>query len=411
MLTDTAIRALKPGAKEFKKSDTGGLHLLIKPSGAKLWRLAYRFDKKQKTLVGGRYPFVGLADARAWRDSAKGQLAQGIDPREARLAEEEEARTASEYTFEKMARAWLKNIRPQWSERYAGLVTGRFEHDIFPEIGEIPIADIDGPTLRAALKKMEDRGAIEFARRMRAHCGCVFRFAVADGKATHDPSAGIAEAQPKPKPKKHYARIKALGMPVFYSRLAKDGGHELTHLALRWTMLTIVRTQETRYALKDELEGIGGATPQWRISPERMKMSNEHIVPLSRQAVALLPRILELSGDSKWLFPMPGSKKGVISENRMLDCLYRLGYKGTATVHGFRGLASTVLNEETRMDESGEAVRRWDADWIERQLAHVEQDEVRGAYNAAEWIGPRRRMLQWWADWLDAQEASGLKLA
>lgn len=410
MLTDTAIRALKPRAKEFKKSDSGGLHLLVKPSGAKLWRLAYRFGDKQKTLVGGQYPLVGLADARAWRDGAKAQLAQGLDPREVQLAKEEEARAASEDTFENLARAWLKNIRPQWSERYADLVTGRFENDLFPEIGELPITDVDGPKLRAALKKVEDRGAIEFARRMRAHCGCVFRFAIADGKATQDPSVGIAEAQPKPKPKKHRARVKAQGMPTFFARLAMDGGHELTHLALRWTMLTIVRTQETRFALKEELEGIDGSAPQWRIAPERMKMANEHIVPLSRQAVALLPRILALSGDSKWLFPMPGSKKGVISENRMLDCLYRLGYKGTATVHGFRGLASTVLNEETRLDESGEMVRRWDADWIERQLAHVEEDEVRGAYNAAEWIGPRRRMLQWWADWLDNQEAAGAKL-
>lgn len=411
MLTDAAIRALKPGAKEFKKADSGGLHLLIKPSGAKLWRLAYRFDNKQKTLIGGRYPHVPLVAARAWRDKAKAMLEQGFDPRAVTIEEEERARAISEDTFEKLARAWLANIRPQWSERYADLVRGRFENDVFPEIGHVPITEVDGPKLRAVLKIVEDRGAIEFARRIRAHCGCVFRYAIAEGKAKHDPSPGIAEAQPMPKKKKHRARIKALGMPTFFARLAMDGGHELTHLALRWTLLTIVRTQETRFALKEELEGLDSPSPQWRIPPERMKMENEHIVPLSRQALTLLPRILELSGDSKWLFPVPGTKRGVISENRMLDCLYRLGYKGTATVHGFRGLASTVLNEETRIDENGEVVRRWDSDWIERQLAHVEEDDVRGAYNAAEWIGPRRRMLQWWADWLDIQEATGAKLS
>jgi integrase len=410
MLTDTAIRALKPGEKEYKKADSGGLHLLVKPSGSKLWRLAYRFDDKQKTLVGGKYPNVGLADARAWRDNAKAQLEQGLDPRAVAIAEEGRARAVAQDTFEILARAWLANAKLHWSERYAELVVGRFEADVFPQIGHLPITEVDGPTLRAALKIVEDRGAIEFARRIRAHCGCVFRYAMAEGKAKSDPSAGIAEAQPKPKKKKHRARVTASGMPLFYSRLAIDQSHELTHLALRWTMLTMVRTQETRFALKAELEGIGGSTPQWRIPPERMKMSNEHIVPLSRQAVALLPRILELSGNSPWLFPVPGTKKGVISENRMLDCLYRMGYKGSATVHGFRGLASTVLNEETRFDESGEAVRRWDSDWIERQLAHVEEDEVRGAYNAAEWIGPRRRMMQWWADWLDIQEAAGLRL-
>ena len=138
-------------------------------------------------------------------------------------------------------------------------------------------------------------------------------------------------------------------------------------------------------------------------------MSNEHIVPLSKQAVALLPRIFELSGGSPWLFPVPGTKKGIISENRMLDCMYRMGYRGKATVHGFRGLASTVLNEAVRIDDVGETVRMWDSDWIERQLAHVERDEVRGAYKAAEWIGPRRRMLQWWGDWLDEQERLGIQ--
>lgn len=407
MLTDAAIRALKPGAKDFKKADTSGLHLLVKPSGSKLWRLAYRFDDRQKTLIGGKYPIVSLADARLWRDRAKAHLAKGVDPRAVELAELEAAKSITRDTFEIVAREWMESIRPQWSDRYSDLIVGRFENDIFPEIGQKPITSVDGPILRATLKKIEDRGAIEFARRLRAHCGCVFRYAIADGRATLDPSVNIADAQPKPKPVVHRSRVKALEMPTFFARFSKDEGHELTHLALRWTLLTIVRTQETRFGRKDELEGIGGPAPQWRIPSERMKMSNEHLVPLATQAAALLPRIFELSGKSEWLFPVPGTKKGVISENRMLDCMYRMGYRGKATVHGFRGLASTVLNEATRIDEQGEAVRRWDSDWIERQLAHVERDEVRGAYNAAEWIGPRRRMLQWWADWLEAQESAG----
>lgn len=410
MLSDTTIRGLKPAAKGFKKSDGGGLYIFVKPNGSKLWRLSYRFDEKQKTLAGGTYPATGLADAREWRAKAKAQLEKGQDPGEVRKAEKRAARAATANTFETVAKAWLASIRPQWSDRYAALVVGRFDNDVFPKIGKLPIATIDGPTLREMLKVIEDRGAIEFAHRIRAHCGSIFRFAIAEGKATSDPSVAIAEAQPKPKPVVHRPRVKASEMAGFFAKFARDEGHELTHLALRWTILTIVRTQETRFALKGELEGIGGPAPQWRISPERMKMSNEHIVPLSRQAIALLPRILDLSGDSEFLFPMPGTKKGVISENRMLDCMYRMGYRGKATVHGFRGLASTVLNEETRIDDRGENVRMWDADWIERQLAHVEQDEVRGAYNAAEWIGPRRRMMQWWADWLEQQEEAGRNL-
>lgn len=407
MLTDATIRGIKPASRPFKRSDNGGLHLLVTPNGAKVWKLAYRFGEKQKTLSGGAYPATGLADARKWRDSVKSLLAKGFDPIEVQKAEKRAAKAAVKNTFEAVARAWLANIRPQWSERYTALVVGRFENDVFPKIGKLPIATIDGPTVRNMLKPIEERGAVEFAHRIRAHCGCVFRYAIADGKATTDPSAAIAAAQPRPRPVKHRARVKAREMPDFFARFAVDQGHELTHLALRWTILTIVRTQETRFAMKDELEGLGGPSPQWRIPPERMKMASEHIVPLSQQAVALLPRILELSGNSKFLFPVPGTKKGVISENRMLDCLYRMGYRGKATVHGFRGLASTVLNEETRIDDRGDAVRMWDPDWIERQLAHVEEDEVRGAYNAAEWIGPRSRMLQWWADWLDLQERGG----
>lgn len=410
MLTDTMIRGLKPAAKDFKKSDGGGLHLLVRPSGSKLWRLSYRFGEKQKLLSGGTYPAIGLAAAREWRANAKASLAKGQDPGEVHKAQKRAARVANASTFETIAREWLLSIRPQWSDRYSALVVGRFEADVFPKIGKLPIASIDGPILRAMLKPIEDRGAVEFAHRIRAHCGNIFRFAIADGRATADPSVGIAEAQPKPRPVVHRARVKTSEMPEFFARFALDEGHELTHIALRWTLLTIVRTQETRFALKEELEGLDGSAPQWRISAERMKMSNEHIVPLSKQAVELLPRILELSGDSKYLFPVPGTKKGVISENRMLDCMYRMGYRGKATVHGFRGLASTVLNEETRIDDRGETVRLWEPDWIERQLAHVEQDEVRGAYNAAEWIGPRRRMLQWWADWLDTQETAARSL-
>jgi len=403
MLSDISIKALKPKEKNYKKSDGGGLHLLVKASGAKLWRIAYRFDEKQKLLSGGIYPATGLADARAWRADVKQLLAKGLDPGEVLKAKKRSAKAAKEFTFEKVARDWLAGIRPQWSDRYAALVIGRFEADVFPAIGHYQINKLDGPTVRAMLKAVENRGAVEFAHRIRAHCSNVFSFAIAEGKASSDPTAGLAAAQPKPKPVVHRPRVKASEMPDFFRRLGEDEGHELTHLALRWTLLTIVRTQETRFGLKDELEGLKGVAPQWRIPPERMKMKNEHIVPLSRQAVALLPRIFELSGGSKYLFPVPGTKKGVISENRMLDCMYRMGYRGKATVHGFRGLASTVLNEATRFDGE-DPVRRWDSDWIERQLAHVEENDVRGAYNAAEWIGPRRRMLQWWADWLDTQE-------
>lgn len=406
-LTALDVKNAKGREKPYKLSDQGGLYLYVTPNGGRLWRLSYRFAGRRKLLALGRVPDVGLADAREARDAAKVHLARGVDPSEHRKSIRRAAAAAAENSFERIAREWLGSIRPQWSARYAALVEARFVNDVFPVIGHLPISKIDGPTLLQMLRRIEGRGAVEFSHRIRAHCGNIFRYAIADGRAKYDPSKDIADAQARPAPVVHRAKIPASGMPTFFARLALDEGHELSHLALRWTILTWVRTQETRFADKAELEGLDTDAPIWRIPPERMKMDNEHIVPLSRQAAALLPRILELSGRSQWLFPVPGTKTGVISENRMLDCMYRMGYRGKATVHGFRGLASTWANEETRVDEFGETVRRFDSDWIERQLAHVERDEVRSSYNAAEWIGPRRRMLQAWADWLDEQERIG----
>lgn len=406
MLSDTAIRNMKPVAAPQKKADGGGLFILVQPApgGAKLWRLSYRFGGKQKTLSGGAYPATGLADARRWRDQCKALLAAGEDPGAARKAAKIEA-AASTTTFEILARQWLAMMMPHWENNYGPKVFARFENDVFPEIGGEEIASIDGPRLLTVLRKVEDRGSIETAHRLRAHIGKVFRFAISEGKATRDPSRDIIDAQKRPMPKRHRARFRADELPTFFHRLSLDPGTEMTHLALRWTLLTWVRSGETRAAEWSEI-----ADDVWRIPAARMKMGFEHIVPLPAQAVALLPRIRELAAGSRWLFPVPFTKRGYISEHRMLDCMYRMGYRGTATVHGFRGLASTWANEETRADESGDLVRRWDSDWIERQLAHVEQNEVRGAYNAAEWLGARRRMLAAWGAFLESQEAIGMLL-
>ena len=195
--------------------------------------MSYRFDGKQKTLADGVYPTVGLASARKWRDEVKQQLSVGQDPGQIQKAANAKKRQARADTFEVNAREWLSSIRPQWSDRYAALVLSRFENDVFPVIGKFPIAEVDPLQLRAMLKRVEDRGAVEFAHRIRAHCGCVFRFAIANSRTAVDPSAQIAGAQPKPKPVVHRARVKASDMPDFFLRSAKDDGAELTKLALR----------------------------------------------------------------------------------------------------------------------------------------------------------------------------------
>lgn len=405
MLTDVAIRAMKPADKPYKKADSGGLFILVQPNGKKLWRLAYRFHGKQKLLSGGAYPIVGLSEARKWRNIAKAQLSDGIDPSMARRDDRRAAKAAADNTFQTLGRAWIESRRPSWSPKYAGQIEARLEADLFPALGASPITKIDPPMLLDALRKIERRSAIEMAHRVRNYCSEIFRYAIAEEKCLSDPSRDIKAAMKQPPPVKHRAKIGAAELPTFFDRLNRDEGERLSHLALRWTIMTMVRTQETRFAVWSEFEGLNGPEPLWRIPAERMKMRSEHLVPLPRQAVALLQEIRELNvyataGNQrlgKCMFPVGGSKTGTISENRMLDIMYRMGYRGKATVHGFRGLASTVLNE------SG----RFQPDWIEAQLAHAPRG-VRAAYNSAKYLTHRREMLQWWADFLDQEEQTGL---
>lgn len=405
MLSDAAIRGLKAESKPIRRSDGGGLFILVLPDGRKHWRLAYRFAGKQKMLSGGPYPVVKLSDARKWRDEVKGLLLAGVDPSGARKAEKKALIAASENAFEKVARDWLHSRSCAWSPRYARITQTRLEQDIFPHIGTTPIAEIDPPMLLAALRKIEARGSIDMAHRVKNAVSEVFRYGIATDRCRSDPSRDIGAAMMKPPPVQHRAKVDARDLPDFFAKLARDEGEPMSHLALRWTILTMVRTQETRFAEWSEFEGLETDQPLWRIPPERMKMRTEHLVPLPRQAIALLKEIAALNafrraGDEtlgRFLFPVAYSKTGTISENRMLDIMYRLGLRGKATVHGFRGLASTVLNE------SG----RFEGDWIEMQLAHVARG-VRAAYNSARYLTQRRDIMQWWADYLDEAEQIGL---
>lgn len=397
-LSDSQVRHAKPRDKDYKLADSGGLYLLVRPNGSRLWRQKYRFGGKERLLAHGAYPQVGVSAARQRRDRAKEALSLGVDP----ATLDQEPSPGPVDTFEALGRDWFAMRTASWASSYRGRILSRLEADIYPVIGSKAIGDIEAPDLLRAIRKIEDRGAIELAKRVKNYCGEIFAFGIGEGRCEHNPATEIGKALKKKPPAKHRARIPARDMPAFFRRLAMDltpdRDKQLSHFALRWTMLTMVRTQETRFARWSEIED-----DLWRIPGPRMKMKVEHLVPLPRQVIALLPRIRELAGDSEYLFPVADSRSGVISENRMLDILYRCGYRGKATVHGFRSLASTVLNEETRLVD-GDEVRRFHEDWIERQLAHVDQNEIRGTYNAAEWIGPRRKMLQWWADKLEEWE-------
>jgi integrase len=391
-LTDTRVRNAKPTAKSYKLSDGGGMYLLVTPDGALYWRLDYRFAGKRRTLAFGVYPTVTLASARARREHARALLAKEMDPGAVKRATKRVAKLAAENTFEAVAREWLTKQRNRLAPRYNALVLARLEADIFPQIGSRHIADIGALELLEALRKVEKRGVIETARRLRQTCGQIFRYAIATGRAKEDPSPSLRGALGSPgRPRGHKAM--ALNeVPNFLSALEAYDGDPRTRLALRLMVLTFARTSELRAARWSEFENLDANEPLWRIPAERTKMRREHVVPLTPQAVAALRELRVLPGSqaSPFLFPSP-SREGCMSNNTMLYALYRMGYHGRATVHGFRAMASTALNE-----------MGFRPDVIERQLAHQEQNAVRAAYNRAEYLSERRAMMNRWADYLDA---------
>ncbi|WP_298303018.1 integrase arm-type DNA-binding domain-containing protein [uncultured Erythrobacter sp.] len=397
-LTDTKIKSLKPLKKPYKRADGGGLNLMVNPNGSKLWRLAYRFEGKQKMLSGGAYPAVGLSAARDWRDEAKEALAKGIDPSDARRKAKREAAIAASQDFETIARDWHKSRSKKWSDSHTKTVLRRLEADIFPAIGSLPISQIEPRDLLAAVRKVEARGSIDMAHRVKNYVGEVFRYAIALDVTERDPSRDIGAAMVQRPPVKHRASMSRQELPLFFSKLEAEPLEPLTRIALLFTIYTLVRTNETRFAEWSEFENLDGKEPLWRIPAKRMKMRFEHLVPLAPSVVALLQELRALQLPGSHLFP--GNRKGVISENTMLYALYRLGYHSKATVHGFRGTGSTVLNE------SG----KFKSDWIERQLAHDDRDQIRAAYNSAQYLTQRRDMLAWWAEYLDKRRVEGALL-
>jgi integrase len=380
----------------LKISDSGGLHLLVQPNGSKLWRLAYRSSGKQKTLALGAYPAVPLVEARRRRDAAKQQLANGVDPGIAKKEEKRVTRLAIANQFEGVAREWFAARLKSWMPSYSERLMRRLEADIFPAIGSRPISSIEPPEVLSAVRAIEDRGAIELAKRLLQVTGQIFRFAIATGRAKRDPTQDLRGALQSPAPQKHRAALKAVDLPPFIRAVETYAGDRTTALGIKLVLHTFVRSSEARFATWSEFEGLDGSTPLWRLPAGRMKARTEHLVPLSPQVVEVLRELQTLNGRSRHLFPSPG-KLGVISENTWIYAIYRLGYHSRVTMHGLRGTASTILNEHG-----------FNRDWIERQLAHAERNAVRAAYNSAEWLQDRRSMMVWWSNYLEATLALDL---
>jgi len=400
MLTDVRCRKAEPREKPYKLFDIGGLFLLVSPGGArkpkglKHWRLKFRHGGKEKLLALGVYPEVTLADARADRDDAKRLLKQGIDPVLFRKQQRRSVEIAVANTFEIVARQWHEKQKHQWIAHHAASVIESLETNVFPDVGDRPIREITAPDLLTTMRKVEKRGALDVAQRVLQRCSAVFRYGIASGLCINNPAADLRGALKSPKSKNHAALSEA-DLPGYLTKLqAYDGRRETKH-ALRLLLLTFVRTGELRGAEWTEFD-IEAA--EWRVPAERMKMKVEHIVPLSRQAIEEIDALRLITGHSRYLFPNVAKPEKCMSENTMLYAIYRMGYHSRATGHGFRTTASTILNEQG-----------FHADAIERQLAHAPRDKVRAAYNKAEYLPTRRKLMQAWADYLDGV-AAGAKV-
>jgi integrase len=394
MLNDTRVRTAKACERPIKLSDNGGLYLLIQPHGSKLWRLAYRFGGKQKSLALGVYPTITLKHARERRDEAKQLLAAHIDPSTQRRLKRLTASTGN--TFRAVAEEVLMKLERE-GRAGASLAKKRWLLEFaYQAIGDRPIAEITAPELLSLLRKAEAGGRFETARRLRSTCGMVFRYAIATGRGERDPSVDLRGALTAPKVTHRPAIVDPAGIGALLRAIEDYDGLPLTKAALKLAPLVFVRPGELRRA---EWAEVDLERAEWRIPAAKMKMRRPHRIALSKQALAIIHDLQVLSGGGRWLFPSVRSTSRPMSENTLNAALRRLGYSKTQmTAHGFRGMASTRLNE----------MGRWSPDANERQLAHQESNNVRHAYmHAAEFWLERVRMMQEWADYLDELRDAG----
>lgn len=398
MLTELQVKNAKPRDAEYKLPDSRGLYLLVRPNGSRLWQCRYWIDKKERKASFGPYPQISLAEARAQRDELKKQRAQGLDPLKLRRASEEAAQIAQANSFEAVARAWFGSWSKARTKRHAAYVLRRLEADVFPALGARPVAEIQAPEIVRMVKAIEQRGALDIAKRAFQTTSQVFRYAIAHGLANDNPAIKVRPSDVLPATSKtNYARIDQRELPTLMRKIRAYRGTPTTRLAIELMAFTFVRTGELIGARWAEFDRDAA---EWRIPAERMKMRTPHIVPLSKQAIEVLRVLHEATGHRDLLFPGERDHDKPMSNNTILKALERMGYKGRMTGHGFRGLASTILHE-----------KGFDHMHIELQLAHQERNRVSASYNHALYVEQRAKMMQWWADHLDAQVRPALTVA
>ena len=383
MLTDAQVRKIKPLDKKKRYSDEKGLYLEVTPSGGRFWRLKYRFNGRESTLTIGSYPEISLAQARRARDEARIQLYNNIDPntvKNQRLQQMDESTL-----FKSLAMEWMEDRKAVIKETTYLRDLSVFEKDLFPALGDMPIDQIKGKDVLACAKKIEERGALEMAKRSIPLAGRIFRFAIRKGLIENDPTPHLHEAL-KPRKVKHMARLDISEFPPFLERMDRYHGNPMIKTAIQLMTLTFVRTAELRMMEWDEIDF---ETKLWRIPAEKMKMAQPHIVPLSRQALQLIEGLRPLTGNKQYVFYNHSIAKPM-SSNALLCVIRTMGYNGKMTGHGFRGLASTTLHEQGYMHDA-----------IEIQLAHRVGNAVSQAYNHAQHLEYRVKMMQEWSDFID----------
>ncbi len=394
-LSDLQIRNLKATDKPYKKYDEKGLYVQVHPNGSKYFRFKYRFNGKEKVLALGVYPEVSLMEAREDTIDARRLIKrEGKDPSEVKKSKKTIQTAGSGSTFRQIAQEWL-DTQDLWTAKHRKRVLQQFDRDIYPGLGDRPIGEITTPEIHAMVKAVEARGAYDVASRVLQKCTCVLRYANQIGLIQGNPASELSGVVKKRKTK-HQPSVSPKELPQLLDDIASYSGYPVSRDALMLLMLTFVRPGELRFARWEEIEHKDRI---WRIPGERMKMNEEHLVPLSSQSLTLLERLQPLTGKSEFIFQSERSRKKPISENTMSKALHILGYKGRATPHGFRATASSMLNEA-----------QFNADAIEKQLSHSDRDQIRSSYtHHASFLDQRIPMMQWWADKLDEQSMSWSK--
>ena len=390
MLTDAKLRTnLPPGKYSDGEGGVPGFHLHITAAGGRYWRLAYRHAGKQKTLALGVHPEVTLKDARASATQARQAVLDGRDPSADRQVAKAKTQHEAANSFKAVAEDWLAHQAGRWEPLTRERVEASLANHVYPELGRRPLAEIQPLELLACIKRIEAKGSVDVAARVLQRCKAIWRWAFTHGRVESNPMRDLVPSETlKPRQVRHRAAMPERELPAFLAKLDDYGHDPHTIHALRLLLLTASRPGEVRGATWDEVD-LAGAI--WTIPAARMKMRTEHRVPLSRQAVEVLRSMQRFSGDGVLVFPSPFYPGKPLSENTLNSALARMGYAGTATAHGFRALFSTVANE------SG----LWSPDAIERQLAHVERNQVRAAYHRSTYLKDRAELMQWWADHLD----------